>query len=169
MFTKLKWNVNRCNCLTTSGPLARTTLSSKVYPVILQHVSAGDRRVLGDARTAIEVWKGLPEEKALADPTVRAVRLVERWDAIAKDFQDTGRDRYGAVRPEMAATLREFSKAIIKDPDAATIMHERPGQIGINPGGTLSRAAASPNVGMTFAAIVESIIEPPSRSISYSR
>ena len=75
------------------------------------------RRSLTGLERATAIWAGVArEERALADPTVRAVRLVERWDAIAKDFQDTGRDHYGAVRPEMAATLREFSKAIINDP-----------------------------------------------------
>ena len=128
------------------------------------------RRTLTGVERATAVWAGIVrEERALANPTVRAVRLVERWDVIAKDFQSTGRDRYGAVRPEMAATLREFSKAIINDPGAAAVMHERPGKVGTNLGGTLSRAATSPNVGLVFAAIVESIIEPPSRSISYSR
>ena len=73
------------------------------------------RRTLTGVERATAVWAGIVrEERALANPTVRAVRLVERWDVIAKDFQSTGRDRYGAVRPEMAATLRKFSKAIIR-------------------------------------------------------
>ena len=109
------------------------------------------------------------EAKALADPEVRASRLIVQGQALIADFNRAGRDRWGDVVPAMAERLRAFAAELTRDPEAQAALHRTPEKFGLKPDSILGRAATDPNMGQALTKNFENTIDPPSHSFDMSR
>ena len=109
------------------------------------------------------------EAKAVANPDVRAARLVTRCNRLDATFAKEGRDRWGGVRPDMAKSLRDFAAALERDPAAQAALHATPEKFDLKPGSALAHAVAYRDVGKAHTELIETVITPPSQSLGFSR
>ena len=109
------------------------------------------------------------EAKAVANPDVRAARLVTRCNRLDATFAKEGRDRWGDVRPDMAKSLRDFAAALARDPAAQAALHATPEKFDLKPGSALAHAVAYRDVGKAYTELIATVITPPSQSLGFSR
>ena len=94
-------------------------------------VSNAMMELSGDERTR-SLIKGLNEERlALADPHIRADRVVERWQSLSREQERLQNWRHNKERAPIETAMQEVAKEIARDPQLDSILRNRRLELGL--------------------------------------
>ena len=87
---------------------------------------AGHERVAG-------LIAGMDRERAaLADPSVRAERFVERWRDLSEQRQALSGWQHDKARTEVEARMQAMGRSLERDPQVESILQNRRQELGIS-------------------------------------
>jgi RNA:NAD 2'-phosphotransferase (TPT1/KptA family) len=85
----------------------------------------------GEARTQTLITGMAQERRALADPHVRADRLVERWKSLSARQQSLQGWQHDDARAPVEKAMHDTAKEIARDPQAESLLRNRRQELGL--------------------------------------
>jgi hypothetical protein len=109
------------------------------------------RRVMIEAKEperARQLLAGMARERqAQQDPTIRAERLVARWNKLEEEHGKLRRWQQREGREKVEAGLRAITGEIAKDPAVETALREKQRELGIREDSRLGQAIRQADIG----------------------
>ena len=89
----------------------------------------------GEARAQTLITGMSQERQALADPSVRAQRFVDRWKSLSARQQSLQGWQHDEARAPVEKAMRDTAKEIARDPQAESLLRNRRQELGLGKAG----------------------------------